>query len=94
MFEAQAQSRLAVPADAILYGKDGGHVIEAAGDGHFRPIAVKTGITSDGMTEILSGLKEGQHIVTSGQFMIDAESSLRGGTESMDSMDMEAGHAH
>lgn len=90
MFEAGSQPRLAVPAESILYGKDGGHVIEDLGKGAFRTVKVDTGITSRGLTEIVSGLKEGQSIVTSGQFMIDAESNLRGG---MASMDMEVDHA-
>lgn len=89
-FEAESHPRLAVPAEAVLYGKDGGHVIESLGDGYFQPVRVKTGITSNGLTEIASGLKEGQEIVTSGQFMIDAESSLRGG---MAGMDMGDNHA-
>jgi Cu(I)/Ag(I) efflux system membrane fusion protein len=92
MFEAQSQKRLAVPAEAVLYGKDGGHVIENLGNGAFRPAKVETGITAHGLTEIVSGLKEGQSIVTSGQFMIDAESNLRGGLNNMKG-DMEAGHA-
>ncbi len=90
MFEAGSQPRLAVPAEAVLYGKDGGHVIEDLGNGAFRPVTVKTGITAHGLTEISSGLKEGQSIVTSGQFMIDAESNLRGG---MAGMDMGGDHA-
>jgi Cu(I)/Ag(I) efflux system membrane fusion protein len=92
MFEAQSQKRLAVPAESVLYGKDGGHVIENLGNGTFRPVKVETGITAHGLTEIVSGLKEGQSIVTSGQFMIDAESNLRGGLNNMKG-DMEAGHA-
>lgn len=79
VFDAGKQPRLAVPEEAVLYDDGGGHVIEALGGGYFQPVAVKTGITAHGLTEILSGLKEGQSIVTSGQFMIDAESSLRGG---------------
>lgn len=83
-FTAEGQSRLAVPAQSVLYGKDGGHVIEDTGDGYFRPVPVKTGITANGLTEILSGLKEGQSVVMSGQFMIDAESALSGGTGGME----------
>lgn len=88
MFETDSQKRLAVPAEAVLYGKDGGHVIEDIGKGAFQPVKVETGITSHGLTEIISGLKDGQSIVTSGQFMIDAESNLRGGMNNM-----EADHA-
>lgn len=94
LFDAGSKPRLAVPAEAVLYGKEGGHIIEALGDGYFQPVAVKTGITAHGLTEIASGLKEGQSVVTSGQFMIDAESSLRGGMSNMVGMDMGDDHAN
>lgn len=97
MFEADSQKRLAVPEEAVLYDGKGGHVIESLGEGYFRPVMVKTGITANGLTEITSGLKAGQNIVTSGQFMIDAESNLRGGMDQMGGMDMSdmnAGDAH
>jgi Cu(I)/Ag(I) efflux system membrane fusion protein len=48
---------------------------------------VETGITSQGLTEITSGLSHGQSIVKSGQFMLDAESNLKGGMAAM-------GHDH
>ncbi len=43
--------------------------------GRFEPREVKTGAESeDGVIEILSGLSPGENVVTSGQFLIDAES--------------------
>ena len=87
VFSADAQSRLAIPAEAVLYGGMGAYVIEDIGDGYFRPVMVQTGITSQGLTEITSGLSHGQSIVTSGQFMLDAESNLKGGMGAM-------GHDH
>ena len=33
------------------------------------------------MTEILSGLKGGERVVASGQFLLDSESNLSGGLE-------------
>lgn len=86
-FSADPKSRLAVPAEAVLYGSMGAYVIEDAGDGYFRPVMVETGITSQGMTEITNGLSHGQSIVKSGQFMLDAESNLKGGMAAM-------GHDH
>ncbi len=62
-------------------------MIEALGDGKFRPRMVETGITANGLTEITSGLEVEERIVSSGQFMIDAESNLRGGMANM-------GHDH
>lgn len=84
MFEAASAKRLAVPEQTVLYGGSGAYVIEALGKGYFRPVMVKTGITAHGMTEIAEGLEDGQSIVTSGQFMIDAESNLQGGMAGMD----------
>jgi len=89
VFDADTQDRLAVPAEAVLYDGTGAKIIESLGDGYFRPVSVQTGITVGGLTEIISGLEEGQEIVTSGQFMIDAESSLRGGMANMGNMETE-----
>ena len=74
---------MAVPAEAVLYSSMGAYVMENVRDGYFRPVMVKTGITANGLTEIKSGLSEGMRIVTSGQFMLDAESNLKGGMAQM-----------
>jgi Cu(I)/Ag(I) efflux system membrane fusion protein len=87
MFEADSKMRLAVPAAAVLYGKDTAYVIEDMGEGYFRPVRVQTGMTAKGLTEITSGLHEGQKLVVTGQFMIDAESTLRGGLAAMSAED-------
>lgn len=87
VFDADVQSRLAVPAEAVLYGSMGEYVMENVSDGYFKPVMVRTGITANGLTEIKSGLSHGQRIVTSGQFMLDAESNLKGGMAAM-------GHDH
>ncbi len=83
VFNADVQSRLAVPAEAVLYGGMGAYVMENVSDGYFKPVMVETGITANGLTEIKSGLSHGQRIVTSGQFMLDAESNLKGGMTDM-----------
>jgi Cu(I)/Ag(I) efflux system membrane fusion protein len=76
-----------VPTEAII--ADGVHtrVIEALGNGQFKPVLVKTGRSSGDMTAILAGLQGGERIVTSGQFLIDSEASLSGALSRM-----EAGH--
>lgn len=46
--------------------------------GHFEPRAVTVGASGDdGTVEILDGLAAGDEVVTSGQFLIDAESNFR-----------------
>lgn len=94
IFESDVSQRLAIPEEAILYSGQGAYVFENIGDGEFRPVMVTTGISGNGMTEIISGLKQGQHIVTSGQFMLDAESNLRGGMSNMDHINHDAEMPH
>jgi Cu(I)/Ag(I) efflux system membrane fusion protein len=67
-----------VPSEAVIATGVHTRVIEALGDGEFKPIRVKTGRSADGMTVILAGLHGGERIVTSGQFLIDSEASLSG----------------
>jgi Cu(I)/Ag(I) efflux system membrane fusion protein len=38
---------------------------------------IKTGRHGDGYVEVLEGVKEGEEVVTSATFLIDAESNLR-----------------
>lgn len=71
------QEKLSVPSEAILRSSTGNHVIIALGDGKFQARNVKTGAANGGKTEILEGLKEGESVVTSSQFLIDSESSLQ-----------------
>lgn len=68
---------LAVPEEAVINSGESQRVLLATGDGYFRPVNVTTGVTADGWTEISTGLKEGDTVVTSGQFLIDSEASLR-----------------
>ena len=83
VFEANdtetSASQLSIPSQAILRDSRGAHVIVALGEGRFEPRDVSIGISVRGRTEILSGLKEGERIVASGQFMLDSESNLREG---------------
>lgn len=71
------QETIVVPSEAVLRNSTGSHVIIALGDGKFQARGVKTGLVSGGKTEILEGVKEGEDVVTSAQFLIDSESSLK-----------------
>ncbi len=68
---------LYIPNSAILRSSEGGHVIVALGNGRFQGRDVTIGNISYSNTQIISGLTEGENIVTRAQFMIDAESNLR-----------------
>lgn len=84
--------RLTVPAEAVLRDATGEHVIVAQGSGKFQSRKVKAGTASGGRTEILSGLSEGDEVVTSSQFLIDSESSLQESLQKLDAP-AEAPHA-
>ena len=68
---------LAVPESALLDSGDRQAVIVAHGDGRFEPRAVRVGSRGGGFVEISDGLKAGDTVVTSANFLIDAESNLR-----------------
>lgn len=74
---ARTGGALTIPTSAILRDSEGNHVIVALGEGRFRGREVRIGATYKGRTRILSGLKEGEQVVTRAQFMIDSESNLR-----------------
>ncbi len=82
-FSSNVSPRLIVPQEAVLYDGTGAYVVRSIGDGFFQKSKVSIGITSDGYSEILEGLSEGDEIVKSGQFMIDAESQLSGAMPNM-----------
>jgi len=67
-----------VPTDAVIGSGGQARVIVQEGEGRFRPVAVQVGRSGGGFTEILSGLKGGERVVASGQFLIDSEASLSG----------------
>ncbi len=75
---------LAIPNAAVIETGRRSSVVVALGEGRFQPVDVVTGMRSNGMVEILSGLKAGDEVVVSGQFLIDSESSLQASFLRMD----------
>jgi RND family efflux transporter MFP subunit len=77
-------SALLVPDMAILRSGEKTTVFVALDGGRFEPRAVTLGPLGENDTyQVLSGLKEGERIVTSGQFMLDSESQLREAIQKM-----------
>jgi Cu(I)/Ag(I) efflux system membrane fusion protein len=68
---------LAVPVDAVVDSGMNKRVFVDLGDGVFEPRAVETGWRFADRVQILTGLKEGERVVTSGTFLVDSESRLR-----------------
>jgi hypothetical protein len=77
-------SALLVPDSAVLRSGEKNTVFVALDDGHFDPREVTLGARTDNNSyQVLSGLKEGERVVTSGQFMLDSESQLREAVQKM-----------
>lgn len=72
-----------VPSEAVLNSGTRQVVFIAKGDGYFEPRDIKIGDEFDGQTEVLAGLKPGERIVASGNFLIDSESRLGAAMQQM-----------
>lgn len=81
-------TRLAIPQEAIIESGQKQVVFLHLGGGKLEPRLVKTGAKTGEWSEVLTGLKEGEHIVTSANFLIDSESRLKSVVESMGGMGM------
>jgi len=68
---------LQVPTDTVIKTGKGDRVVLLVGNNQYKPTEVIAGEESDGITEMRSGIKEGDRIVASGQFLIDSESNLQ-----------------
>lgn len=68
---------LSVPETAVIRSGKKNIVVLGLGEGKFKPVEVTLGHYSDGFYQVLGGVKLNDKIVTSGQFMLDSESSLR-----------------
>jgi membrane fusion protein, copper/silver efflux system len=71
-------SRLAVPADAIIDTGERQIAYVERGQGNFEPREVVLGLSADGWVEVTAGIKEGEKVAASANFLIDSEAQLKG----------------
>ena len=75
---------LVIPQEALIDSGLRKLVFVALGKGRFEPREIKTGVEGNhNEIQVLQGLKEGEEIVTSAQFMLDSESRLREAIQKM-----------
>jgi Cu(I)/Ag(I) efflux system membrane fusion protein len=77
VFEMLASPGLFVPHEAVIRTGEHDYVYVATSDERFEPRLVRTGVSSGGKVELLSGVSEGDRVVTRGSFMLDSESRLQ-----------------
>jgi membrane fusion protein, copper/silver efflux system len=75
--------KLIVPQEAIMDSGSEQMVFIALEGGYFEPRKIKVGGRVDNKTIVLDGLKKGEQVVTSANFLIDSESKLQSATADM-----------
>lgn len=78
-----SEDALVVPVQAIIHSGERNVAVVNLGDGRFQPRDLVLGVEADGLYQVLEGLREGEHIVTSAQFLIDSESNLKAAVDAM-----------
>jgi Cu(I)/Ag(I) efflux system membrane fusion protein len=79
---------LTIPSDAIIRNANGAVVWIQVDKNKFRSQMVTTGIESDGVTEIISGLNENDAVVVRGAYLLHSEFIFKRGADPM------SGHSH
>jgi hypothetical protein len=73
-----ATDRVLVPREAVTDTGARQVAFVSLGEGRFEPREVRVGVEAEGgMLEILDGLKRGEMVVVSGEFLLDSEANLR-----------------
>jgi RND family efflux transporter MFP subunit len=76
-------TKILVPEEAVLNSGTEQHVFVVHEGGVFEPRTVTVGPVVDGNAVILAGLKTGETIVVSGNFLVDSESGLKSTMDGM-----------
>jgi RND family efflux transporter MFP subunit len=82
------EEALLVPRTAVLQTGERSVVFHRMSNGQLHPMEVVTGLSVGDQVQVLSGLQEGNVVVSSATFLIDAESNLGAAMAGMAGMDM------
>ena len=74
---------IVIPAEAVVRSGSVNRVFVVRDPGKFEPREVDLGLQADGRVIVLAGIQAGEEVVTSAQFLIDSESTLREATAKM-----------
>ena len=86
---------LVIPQEAVIDSGVRQIVFVAVGEGRFQPREVNIGLEgNENDYQVLAGLKEGEEIVLSAQFMLDSESRLREAIQKMLKLQQRAPGGH
>lgn len=83
---------LRLPTDAVVQSGTQQVVFVARGEGRFEPRRIETGEAGRDFTEVISGLTEGEAVITRANFLVDSESRLRASLARIGGKDASTGH--
>ena len=76
-FNLELGDRLQVPKSAVVHTGPRKIVFVDAGNGKLQPRAIRTGAANADAYEVLEGLREDEHVVSAGTFLVSSESRMR-----------------
>jgi len=79
---------LAVPSSAVLHDSNGATVWLKKSPGVYEPVMVQVGMENKEYSEIISGIEEGDAVVTSGAYLLQSEYIFKKGQDPMVGMKM------
>ena len=88
MRETIEKKAITVPVNAVLVDSKGSAVWVQNADSTFEVRMVTTGIRNSDKVEIVSGLKENERVVTSGDYLLNSEYIFKNGANPMAGMKM------
>ena len=77
IFGGATQDVVSIPTEALIRTGDSERVIVSLGGGKFLPRNVVSGIESGDRIQIVDGLNGSEYVVTSSQFLLDSEASIK-----------------
>lgn len=83
IYADKQENAVVIPAEAVIRSGARNQVFIVRALGKFEPRLVTLGLSSNGKVTVLNGVKAGEEVVTSAQFLIDSESKLREATAKM-----------
>ena len=86
--KTEEKDAFVLPKDAVLRDADHTTVWIEKKDGSFEARMVETGIENKNSIEIISGIKEGERVVTSGAYLLNSEFIFKKGVDPMAGMKM------
>jgi Cu(I)/Ag(I) efflux system membrane fusion protein len=79
--QLELRDQLLVPEQAVIYAGESRVVFVDEGDGKLQPRRIQTGRRNREFVQVVEGLKEGEQVVTSGNFLLASESKLKSGID-------------